>query len=139
MLHWESVETKLPKYHSQIQKRQLAYQIKMIAFIVLMCSLIEHILNIISIVHFAKSCLHKEDPMIEFFKVQLSQMFTVLPYSSWAALIGKMINVVATFAWNYMDLFVMTISVGIASRFKQLNEDLQSVKGEVRIFISFNI
>lgn len=30
-----------------------------------------------------------------------------------------------------MDLFVMIISIGLASRFKQINEDLQRVKGQV--------
>lgn len=134
MSNWESVESKLPKLHTQYQKRQMAYQIKMIVFVVLICSLVEHILNIISIVYYSKNCLHQNKPIDEFFKVQLSQLFRVTSFSSWKAFIGKFINVVATFVWNYMDVFVMVVSVGISTRFKQLNADLQQVKGAVRIY-----
>lgn len=37
--HWELVESKLPKWRTQYEKRQLAVQIKMVSFIVLLCSL----------------------------------------------------------------------------------------------------
>lgn len=92
---------------------------------------VEHILNIISIVYYAKKCLDPEDPLKEFFKSQLSQLFTFLPYSPWTAFFGKLVNVIATFCWNYMDLFVMMISIGLSSRFKQINMDLERIKGEV--------
>lgn len=88
-------------------------------------------MNIFSIVHFSINCLRQEDPLKELFKVQISQLITFLPYSPFVAFIGKFVNIVATFAWNYMDLFVMIISVGLSSRFKQINEELQRVKGEV--------
>lgn len=38
MLLWESVENNLPKWQYQTEKRKLAYQIKITAFIVLFCS-----------------------------------------------------------------------------------------------------
>lgn len=136
MLQWETVEAKLPKFRIQGQKRQMAYQIKMIAFIVMMCSLVEHILNIISIVQYSINCLHQQNPAEEFFKVQLSQLFAVIPFSLMAAIVGKTTNVLATFQWSYNDAFLMIMSVGIASRFKQLNQDLQNVKGEVSFFWS---
>lgn len=33
-----------------------------------------------------------------------------------------------------MDLFVMTISIGLTSQFKQINADLQRIKGQVCIY-----
>lgn len=134
MLKWETIESKLPKFRTQRQKRQMAFQVKFIAFFVVMCSLVEHILNIFSIIYYSTTCLHQENPTEEFFKVQLSQLFAVIPYSFISAVFGKIINIIATFAWSYTDLFVMVMSLGIASRFKQLNEDLQNVKGEVSFF-----
>lgn len=41
----------------------------------------------------------------------------------------KFLNIIATFAWSYTDLFVIIISIGLASKFKQINEDLIAVKG----------
>lgn len=64
-------------------------------------------------------------------EVQLSQLFEETSYSPWKAFFGKILNVVATFSWNYMDLFVILISIGISTRFKQFNMNLERIKGEV--------
>lgn len=94
--------------------------------------LAEHVLNAFSIVYFAKVCLDRDDLYEELFRVQLSHLFIVFPYSVWIAIVGKVVNVIATFCWNYMDLFVMMISAGLSTRFKQINEDLQRIKGKVK-------
>lgn len=134
MQQYEAIEGKMPKYRTQREKRKMAHKVKMIAFIVLMSSLgklidkcksflvskyfenwilpdkyitVEHSLTLISTIHFSKNCLHQKDPFEELFKVQLSQLFTFVSYSSWVALVGKFVNITATFSWNYMDLFVM--------------------------------
>lgn len=39
MRRWESIESKLPKFRTQREKRKLAFQLKMLAFVVLMSSL----------------------------------------------------------------------------------------------------
>lgn len=102
-------------------------------FFYLFISVVEHILNIISIVYYSTNCLNQKEPVKEFFKVQLSQLFTFVAYSGWVAFFGKIVNIIATFSWSYSDLFVMMISVGISTRFKQINEDLQRIRGEVLI------
>lgn len=82
--------------------------------------------------YFAQVCLDRDDLFEELFRVQLSHLFIIFPYSIWIAIVGKVINVIATFCWNYMDLFVMMISAGLSTRFKQINEDLQRIKGKVK-------
>lgn len=37
-----------------------------------------------------------------------------------------------TFGWNYMDTFIMLTSIGLATRFKQINQRLEEMKNEVR-------
>lgn len=92
----------------------------------------EHILNIISIVHFTNQCpSHHKDPIKHFFLEQLSQMFQFTAYAPWKAFLGKCLNVICTFVWTFMDVFVMVISVGLSNRFAQLNDDLKRVKGKV--------
>lgn len=39
MLQWESVESKLPKWRNQYEKRQLAYNVRMVAIAILLSSL----------------------------------------------------------------------------------------------------
>lgn len=82
--------------------------------------------------YFANVCLDKDDLFKELFQVQLSHLFIIFPYSPWIAIVGKMVNVISTFCWNYMNLFIMIISAGLSTRFKQINEDLQRIKGEVK-------
>lgn len=158
MQQWELVESKLPKWHTQYEKRQLAFQIKIVSVVVLLCSLgestdichyhpmmdsndllspwslflsVEHLLSTASILHYSVHCLNETHPVQSLFQAQLSQLFAVTSYSPWKAAIGKVLNVLATFIWTYMDLFVILISLGLSSRFKQLNVDLERIKGEV--------
>lgn len=39
MKQWESVEAKLPKFRTKQEKRKMAFHMKMLAFVVLLCSL----------------------------------------------------------------------------------------------------
>lgn len=91
----------------------------------------EHTLHIISIAHYSQTCLKTKEPIKEFFESQLSQLFTFFPFSPWLAFFGKLVNIISTFAWSFMDLFLMMVSVGLSSRFKQINDDLERIKGEV--------
>lgn len=53
-----------------------------------------------------------------------SHIFAVLPYNVWLSVCLLLINFSFTFAWNYMDIFIMLISIGLATRFQQINQRL---------------
>lgn len=91
----------------------------------------EHVLNLISILQFSQTCLDPNEPIKEYFKLELPQLLAFLPYTPWVAVVGKSINVIATFTWSFMDLFVMIVSIGLSSRFKQINEEMRKFKGKV--------
>lgn len=55
-------------------------------------------------------------------------MFLIFPYSGALGSFVKFLNILATFAWSYTDLFVIIVSIGLASKFKKINEDLMEVK-----------
>lgn len=61
--------------------------------------------------------------------LQLPHIFHNAPYSSARAVLGKTVNVLATFVWTYMDVFVMVVSVGLVSCFRQINRSLAECKG----------
>lgn len=65
---------------------------------------VEHILSTVSVLYYGSHCLRRENLVEEVFRAQLSQLFHVTSYTLWKALVGKYVNVVATFIWNYMDL-----------------------------------
>lgn len=94
----------------------------------------EHILSIITIVHYSNKCPKYKDPIKEFFITHLDQIFAFTDYAPWKAFLGKCLNVICTFIWTYMDVFVMVMSIGVANRFKLLNDDLMRIKGEVCVY-----
>lgn len=73
-----------------------------------------------------------KNPLQELFEIQVPFLFIITELTWWKAILSKWFNVVVTFAWSFMDLFVMIVSVGLAAQFKQLNTDLKRVKGQVR-------
>lgn len=93
---------------------------------------VEHLLSIVSLVFSTNNCPAISDPIEAFFLSHLSQIFTWTDYTPSKAFFGKVFNIMASFLWNYMDLFVILTSVGLASRFKQINDHLLIYKGQVR-------
>lgn len=93
----------------------------------------EHLLNIIADIYNVHLCnTVSEDPIKIVLINQLKTLFYFTTYSTWKAILGKYISVVSTFIWSFMDLFVMLMSVGLAARFRQLNDHLYRHKGQVR-------
>lgn len=78
-----------------------------------------------------QTCRSIEDPMKRFIVAQLPHVFVCTSYSRVKGIIAKIINILATFMWSYMDLFLMIISVGLSSLFKQINGSLVANKNKV--------
>jgi gustatory receptor len=58
-------------------------------------------------------------------------VFAVVGYSTGMAVFTSVVSLIASFYWSYADVFVMLISIALASRFKLLNSCLKNVKGKV--------
>lgn len=78
---------------------------------------------------------NKKNPLEELFHTQIPLIFTITELTWWKAILSKWFNVVVTFVWSFMDLFVMVVSIGLESQFKQINTDLELIKGKVITFI----
>lgn len=86
----------------------------------------------ISAINYSAFCNETDDPIRNFFLLTNDEIFYVLDYSPILAMWGKLQNFYSTFIWNYMDIFVMIVSIGLASKFRQLNDNLLTFKGMVR-------
>jgi gustatory receptor len=58
-------------------------------------------------------------------------VFAVIGYSTGMAVFTSVVSIIASFYWSYADMFVMLISIALASRFRLLNSCLKNVKGKV--------
>lgn len=54
-----------------------------------------------------------------------------MSYSLWKAILVDIINMLSTFSWNFVDLFLILVSMALADQFQQLNSRLNSVRGKV--------
>lgn len=73
----------------------------------------------------------KEGPLTHFFKRQFTFIFQQLNFNLAYAIFVEIINLIFTLAWNYMDLFVMLVSIGLTTRFRQINKRMEKLKGKV--------
>lgn len=77
-------------------------------------------------------CIEKKvDPFEDYFRMELNQLFVYFEYSPYLAFLGKTLNILSTFMWTYMDLFVMVVSIGLSAQFKKINRHLMKHKGQV--------
>lgn len=55
-----------------------------------------------------------------YFEHRFYQVFDIFPYCIPLALIVQILNTSNTVSWNFMDLFIMIISLSLSARFKQV-------------------
>nr|CAD7200275.1 unnamed protein product [Timema douglasi] len=70
------------------------------------------------------------DLIRSYFVNSYSHVFGFTRYSHWKGVAVLFVNLVATFIWNYVDLFLILVSLSVAQRFRQINALLFRVKGK---------
>ncbi|XP_036337263.1 gustatory receptor 5a for trehalose-like [Rhagoletis pomonella] len=131
MRKWQRVERQLPPHQTWREREALSVRVHKVTFVLITLSLTEHLLSTISAIHFANYCPSRNDPIESYFMSVVSQIFFVLDYSPWLAWVGKILNVLMTFGWSYMDVFLMIIGIGLSSLFGQVQSSLHRVRGQV--------
>lgn len=151
MQQWQEIEDKIPRFETQKEKGRLAFKIKMVTIVVMLLSMClfhfslykiymkivslfiaEHLLSIISTAFYSITCTPKKtEPFEDYFRMELNQLFAYFEYSPYLAFLGKALNILSTFMWTYMDLFVMVVSIGLSTQFKKINKHLMKYKGKV--------
>jgi gustatory receptor len=66
-------------------------------------------------------------------------VFEFIKFSPPVAFLCEFVNFFAAFYWNFVDLFVMVVSMAMASRFRLLNRHLKLERGKVRVDFIGNI
>lgn len=154
MKQWLKVESGLPKYATINEKRLLAHKIKIVSITIMTLSLsknqliqtfyliyinyfysAEHLLSIVTNLPISTKCNSQRDRVRDYFIVEYDQFFRFVEFTVFNAIIVKWINILGTFAWSFMDLFVMLIAIGLSTRFHQLNICLKKAKGKVIFFL----
>lgn len=131
MQSWYDAEQTLPQLGNVVDRGALAWKIKLISLLVITMSLTEHLISIIAAVYYTSDCPDIGDPVDFFFKSNFVFIFHYFEYSKVRGFFIKYINVLCTFLWSYIDLFVIVISIGLSHTLKRINEYLMKHKREV--------
>jgi hypothetical protein len=101
---------------------------------------VEHILNEYNNIKFAAQHANTTTSIIRQYMLKSHHhLFNYLGYSHACAAVATMAGALATFSWNFMDLFIAITSIALAERFRLLNRHLQNVKGKVTLFCTIQI
>ncbi|XP_065163157.1 gustatory receptor for sugar taste 64e-like [Atheta coriaria] len=68
----------------------------------------------------------------EYLKKVGSHVFSHIPYNPGFGIAFKVVEITITFVWSYMDVFIMTIAIALAARFRQINERIKRILEDIQ-------
>ncbi|XKL60274.1 hypothetical protein PGB90_001290 [Kerria lacca] len=106
----------------------LKNKFKFLIFTIMLLALIEHISSIATKVVDALPCTKADTDIIKaYFVNSYKHIFTFIDYNLLIAFGVAIITLIMSCAWNFMDVFIIIMSVAMADRYRQFNRLLQSV------------
>jgi gustatory receptor len=95
---------------------------------------VEHALSKSSRIAVAAACTDNITDMVHYYFTKTAtynQMFAVMDYNFTTAILTLISNFIATFTWNFTDLFIILVSLALGERFHLFNQYLVSLRGKV--------
>ncbi|XP_014475219.1 PREDICTED: gustatory receptor for sugar taste 64f-like isoform X7 [Dinoponera quadriceps] len=132
-LTWEKLEREFTSRHRRVSRTTLATRFKIVTTVVMLLASVEHVFAILSTYSSAIECATSRgytDIIGTYFQAQFPQVFSMISYSLWKGILMDIVNVLSTFSWNFVDLFLILISIALVDQFKQLNSRLNSIRGK---------
>lgn len=133
---WNRIEEKFLTEPYTFPGFPLKKRITIFAALVYLLGFIEHLLSHISFLYDRYTQITKcgweiENYLTYYITRHLSHVFSVLPYNLPLGIWAEFMNFSITIVWNFVDLLIMIISLGIAYRFEQINFRLEYFQGRV--------
>lgn len=133
---WAAKESRFLLHPYKKHRFQLSTKIRFTAVAVITLALTEHVLFVTNSAYNQYKTVTNcnwtiEEPLSYFLEHQFSFLFERIHFQLPFGIFVELMNLSFTFGWNYMELFVMMVSLGIATRFGQINERLVALKGKV--------
>ncbi|XP_049799629.1 gustatory receptor for sugar taste 64f-like [Schistocerca nitens] len=126
---WREADAALADYG---RPRGLHTRLRLTAASLMCFALVEHVLaNITNLVTSVTCSSGGFDWLRRYCERAYPQVFSLVAYDHGRCLVFWATNVIDTFAWNFMDLFVMLLSMVLAARFHQLNSRLHALRGKM--------
>lgn len=77
-------------------------------------------------------------PFTSLMKAQTPYFFTFdIQPPLWNSCCGKIVSIISTVMWNYIDIFIMVIGIGLSMHFKLFNNKLERIREKVTFYILY--
>ena len=97
---------------------------------------VEHVLNDYTNVQLAARQVNSTSSVLRQYMLRSHHhLFQYLGYSHACAVFATMTQILATFSWNFMDLFIVIAAIALTERFRVFNRHLQAVRGKVPLYL----
>lgn len=123
-------------YQLPVTSWSLHKRIMFVTVLYLILSTLEHVFyassEITKLVHDLELCNQTDfDTISVYIHRHLNFLTSNLPfpYNNFIGIFMEYLNISYTFFWNFLDLFIILISIGIAFLFEQINCRLRGIKG----------
>ncbi|XP_016994153.3 gustatory receptor for sugar taste 61a [Drosophila takahashii] len=135
MLPWSSLDILMlfPPYKRC--KRSLRWKINVVVLIVGFLAVGDHMLYYASgycsySMHIAQCHTNQSRITFDFYlEKEFSDIMFLLPYNIFSVCYGFWLNGAFTFLWNFMDIFIVITSIGLAQRFQQFADRVGALEG----------
>ncbi|XP_017059516.1 gustatory receptor for sugar taste 64a-like [Drosophila ficusphila] len=134
--YWTKTEMVFNKTPYEMPKRNLWRRVQLAALAIIALSLGEHALfqvsAILSYQRRINLCTNitRVASFDDYIQRNYDYVFQLLPYSPIVAAFVLIANGACTFVWNYMDLFIMMVSMGLSYRFEQITGRIRKLEHE---------
>uniref|UniRef100_A0A182PZ30 Gustatory receptor n=1 Tax=Anopheles epiroticus TaxID=199890 RepID=A0A182PZ30_9DIPT len=135
---WEEVDETFNKPPYQLQGWSLRKRLCVTSFVLVFLAAVEHCLSIVNNVHNQLVEIHYCNwTVTNYFQHyalrRFANVYLNFPYHSLSAIFFTYISSALTIYWNYQDIFIIMISIGLATRFQQINNYLKILSDGVLI------
>lgn len=127
MKKWRDAEKIIPNHNKD--KQEMEYHIRFYVITLAVFGLTEHILLIVASFMSVKQPKKSFHSLLEtFFK---KRFFMLSSFTICEGIISQLSNIASTVVWHYTSFIVIVFSIGLTSQFRQLNQDMQRMNGQV--------
>jgi hypothetical protein len=137
MTFWSKMEQRFLAY--PYQEKPFKLNIRATAVVVIVLGFIGYVIFVSTVAYSQMKYAEiqnrtVESPLKHYLLFNYPYIFVNVPYSLPLGLFIEISTIPLIFIWNYMELFVMMICIGLVARFHQINERLDGIRGKVRHF-----
>ncbi|XP_058129801.1 gustatory receptor for sugar taste 64a-like [Anopheles ziemanni] len=137
-IKWDEVDRTFNRPPFLMVGWSLRKRLVVVSFTLLILSVVEHCLSVYSTAHTQfieiQQCNWTVTNQFQHYALRrFAEMYLIFPYHNLSAVFFTYVSTALTIYWNYQDIFIICISIGIATRFQQINNHLKMLSDGVII------